>query len=291
MAWVRTPHSGTLPSRHSPSKKVQVCDQPSAITPLQTAATSMSPARYAGRIARKPACDANNSADATLWSSDPIRAIRVRRLRHLVRFPRRRRPSSRGGGARRHAVLRAVAAEADRIHLDPHARRPLCRILDADPAGAGLLLRAVSLGRPQAPRRPARRLSEARCLSRRADRCSRAEGARRAHRDPDQRFAGDGRLRRSKRPGSRPSSTRCFRSTPSRCSSRVRRSMRWSPRNSRASPPRWCSYPRTAGTPWAQPHSAFARSGSTAPRRRTNTRTSRRLPMVSDLTGLLSVKV
>ena len=27
MAWVRAPHSGTLPSRHSPSKKVQVCDQ------------------------------------------------------------------------------------------------------------------------------------------------------------------------------------------------------------------------------------------------------------------------
>ena len=31
MAWVRAPQSGTLPSRHSPSKKVQVCDQ-SAIT-------------------------------------------------------------------------------------------------------------------------------------------------------------------------------------------------------------------------------------------------------------------
>ena len=31
IAWVRTPQSGTLPSRHSPSKKVHVCDQ-SAIT-------------------------------------------------------------------------------------------------------------------------------------------------------------------------------------------------------------------------------------------------------------------
>ena len=34
MACVRAPHSGTLPSCHSPSKKVQVCDQSAAICRL-----------------------------------------------------------------------------------------------------------------------------------------------------------------------------------------------------------------------------------------------------------------
>src|SRR5215203_2865790 len=37
MAWVRAPHSGTLPSRHSPSKKVQVCDQSAIGTTLRHA--------------------------------------------------------------------------------------------------------------------------------------------------------------------------------------------------------------------------------------------------------------
>ena len=32
IAWVRTPHNGTLPSCHSPSKNVQVFDQAAAIT-------------------------------------------------------------------------------------------------------------------------------------------------------------------------------------------------------------------------------------------------------------------
>src|SRR6476659_10651392 len=31
IAWVRAPQSGTLPSRHSPSKNVQVCDHAAAI--------------------------------------------------------------------------------------------------------------------------------------------------------------------------------------------------------------------------------------------------------------------
>ena len=49
-------------------------------------------------------------------------------------------------------------------------------------------------------------------------------------------------------------------------------------RSSRASPGMWCSCPRTGGTPWARPHSASTQSGSTAPRRRTNTPIFPRLP-------------
>ena len=96
------------------------------------------------------------------------------------------------------------------------------------------------------------------------------EGARRAHRHPDQRLAGDGR--RGGR-GGRPQG-RARRGALGR----HRQDVQAAPRGLCAGHPgvlvqarrTWCSCPRTAGTPWARPHSASARSGSTAPRRRTN---------------------
>ena len=102
------------------------------------------------------------------------------------------------------AVSPRSGGKAARIHLDPYARRPLCRLLDADPAGAGLLFRAVSVGRPQLRADLLDAYLKLDAFPDAQQVLRRAEGARRTHRDPDQRLAGDGRPRRSRRPGSRP---------------------------------------------------------------------------------------
>ena len=130
---------------------------------------------------------------------------------------------------------------------------------------------------------------QARRISRRAQRAARAEGARRAHRDPVQRLAGDARV--GGRGGGAQGRARrgAVGRYGARCTSRGPRSMRWSPRNSRCKPAdvmfvssnRWDVMGATAfgfRTVWINRGKAPDEYADFPP-----------AAVVSDLTGLLSV--
>ena len=157
--------------------------------------------------------------------------LRVRRLRHAVRRPCRDRPPPRGGRPRRRPLLRTLARQAARIHLDPHARRPLRRLLDADRSARST---TASRAFPSVDRAlrgdAARRLPEARRLPGRARRC--CASSRRAASSTAILSNGSPAMLDAAVEAAghrRPISTPCFRSTRSGCSSRGPRSMRWSP--------------------------------------------------------------
>ena len=77
--------------------------------------------------------------------------------------------------ARRRPHVGNLAHQAARIHLDADAGRPLRGFLDADRAGARFFAGARAVGAEGAETEIARRLFQARCLSRRARGSARAQ--------------------------------------------------------------------------------------------------------------------
>src|SRR5579884_874618 len=117
MACVRAPHNGTLPSRHCPSKNVQVVDQPS-LAAIHVSVGYFRPASHRGLASITSA-----QGGYYAWN------FRIRRLWHAVRCACGD-PALRAGRARCRAHVGDLAQQTARIHMDADAGRALRRLLD-----------------------------------------------------------------------------------------------------------------------------------------------------------------